>query len=274
MSHRIGVCSWSLSPKNPAELAAACARCGIHAVQLALDPIRRREWEVCEVLRVLESRGIRVVSGMMAMQGEDYSTLESIARTGGVRPDATWSDNLDAARANADLARELGIGLVTFHAGFLAPPADPQRGKMISRIASIAERFAAQGVGVALETGQETPESLLELLGEPGLEGVGVNFDPANMLLYGSGDPIRALEALAQHIVQVHLKDAVGPDRPGVWGTETPAGRGAVDWEAFFSRLDDLTPDVDVIIERERGPDRTGDVVAARELAERYGASV
>jgi len=131
-----------------------------------------------------------------------------------------------------------------------------------------------EGVGVALETGQETPESLLELLGEPGLEGVGVNFDPANMLLYGSGDPIRALEALAQHIVQVHLKDAVGPDRPGVWGTETPAGRGAVDWEAFFSRLNDLTPDVDVIIERERGPDRTGDVVAARELAERYGASV
>src|SRR5438477_4530683 len=95
---RIGVCSWSLKPRNPANLAAKVRACGLSAVQLALDPIRRAEWPEHEVEGVLRDAGIDILSGMMATRGEDYSTLQSIQRTGGLLPDQNWEPNLAAAK--------------------------------------------------------------------------------------------------------------------------------------------------------------------------------
>src|SRR5262245_52413819 len=101
---RLGVCSWSLKPRSPQDLAQKARWCGVDAVQLALDPLRTGEWGVEDTLRALSAAGLSIVSGMMAMAGEDYSTLESIRRTGGVGPDERWAENLAAARANAELA--------------------------------------------------------------------------------------------------------------------------------------------------------------------------
>src|SRR5689334_13326043 len=99
---------------------------------------------------------------MMAMKGENYSSLESIRLTGGVRSDAHWPDNLAAAAQNAALAMRLGIDLGTFHAGFLPhDPADPLRAVMIERLSQIADAFASQGIRTALETGQETAQTLI-----------------------------------------------------------------------------------------------------------------
>ncbi|MCH7793043.1 MAG: hypothetical protein IID31_12280, partial [Planctomycetes bacterium] len=97
MPGRIGVCSWSLSPGSPAELVEELERVGIDAVQLALDPIRRGEWNERETIATLRDAGIDILSGMMTMAGEDYSTLESIRRTGGVRLDDYWEANLATA---------------------------------------------------------------------------------------------------------------------------------------------------------------------------------
>src|SRR5207244_3794505 len=102
-----------------------------------------------------------ILSGMMAMKGEDYSTLESIRRTGGVRPDEHWPENLAAAAANARIASALGMRLVTFHAGFLPDDrADPTRRAMLDRLRAIADAFAQRDIAVALETGQETAGTL------------------------------------------------------------------------------------------------------------------
>lgn len=273
MSHRVGVCSWSIAPASPGDLVERVRACGLHAVQLALDPIRRGHWDLEQTRGTLADAGIEIRSGMMAMAGEDYSTLESIARTGGVRPDERWEENLAAAERNAEIAASLGLSLVTFHAGFIPEPGDPEREAMTDRVGRIARAFEARGVRVGLETGQETASSLRAFLSEPALRGVGVNFDPANMLLYGSGEPIDALSLLGDLVVQTHLKDAMPPEEPGIWGTETPAGEGRVDWDAFFGLLSAQTPEVDVIVEREAGADRADDVIAARKLAELYGAT-
>src|SRR5262245_49404591 len=116
---RIGVCSWSLRPASVDDLIAKVRACGLTHVQLALDPIRTGAWDATATWNALAGAGITVVSGMMGMKGEDYSTLESIRATGGVRPAATWPDNLKAVQATARIAHRLGIRLVTFHAGFL-----------------------------------------------------------------------------------------------------------------------------------------------------------
>lgn len=256
--------------------------CGIATVQLALDPIREGRWDEAHTVEILHNAGIEIASGMMGMKGEDYSTLDSIRRTGGVRSDELWSENLEAAGANAELARRLGIGLVTFHAGFLPHEAsDPLRAVMLERLRDIADEFGRRGVRVALETGQESAETLLgvlaELRGVTGVEGVahvGVNFDPANMILYGMGDPVQSLRQLADHVAQIHIKDALPTREPGTWGEEVPVGSGAVDWDAFIGVIRDTLPTVALLIEREAREDRVNDIrTAAAMLRAKLGSA-
>jgi L-ribulose-5-phosphate 3-epimerase len=264
MTGRIAVCSWSLRPRSPEHLCDLLESTGIRRVQLALDPIRS-DWGPNRTVRVLAARGITIVSGMMAMQGEDYSTLDAIRATGGLRPDATWPANLAAAAENAKLARTLGIRLVTFHAGFLPHDSrDPERPTMLDRLRRIRDTFAAADISIALETGQESAATLLCLLEE--LPGVGVNFDPANMILYGIGDPVAALRTLAPRVAQIHIKDARPTATPGQWGTETPAGEGAVNWPEFFRALGDHHVSAELVIERESGDARVADILRARDL--------
>jgi sugar phosphate isomerase/epimerase len=124
-------------------------------------------------------------------------------------------------------------------------------------------------VRVGLETGQESPDELLGLLDELAREDIGVNFDPANMILYDSGDPVPSLERLAPHVVQIHLKDADPPTTPGQWGTERPLGEGSVDWEGFFRVVEARLGGVDLLLERESGESRAGDLRAGARLARR-----
>lgn len=263
---RVGVCSWSLRPGSPRELASQLAACGVDAVQLALDPVREGRWDEAETVGVLREAGIAVVSGMMGAAGEDYTTMDSIRRTGGVRPDATWPDNLKAARENAALAARMGLPLVTLHAGFIPHDrSDPERATLIDRLRQVVDAFADRGVRVGFETGQESAATLLDALDELDRPGAGVNFDPANMILYAMGDPVQALADLAPRVVQLHVKDALPAAQPGEWGTEVPAGEGAVDWPAFFRVVGERLRDRDLIVEREAGDHRVQD--AARAVA-------
>lgn len=267
---RIGVCSWSLRPDGPQQLTEALRRLEIGAVQLALVPLAEEPRTWGRALDVLGAAGIRVASGMLAMAGEDYTTLESIRRTGGLRPDQDWPRNRALAQRAACIAGDAGLKLVTFHAGFLDERRDgPLRHRMLDRLREVADLFAHHGAAVALETGQETAGTLLGVLEQLGRSDVGVNFDPANMILYGMGDPVAAFRELSRHVRQVHVKDALPAQRPGDWGREVPAGRGAVDWEAFFDAALALDPPVDFIIERESGPDRIRDIALARDLVAR-----
>lgn len=273
MPARLAVCSWSLQPTSPRDLAEKLAQTGIPRLQLALDPIRTGEWSLAETRDALAD--VSIVSGMMATIGEDYATLESITRTGGVTPDSHWPDNRAAAEGDAAIARDLGLRLVTLHAGALphhldTPEALVRAQIMVDRVNTLADIFEAKGVALALETGQETAPDLLAFLDAIGPGRVGVNFDPANMILYGSGDPTEALRLLAPRIVQTHCKDADPAPTPGVWGTERPAGQGSVDWDAYFSIL---PAEIDIVIERESGDARIEDIKAAAALARRHGVA-
>jgi sugar phosphate isomerase/epimerase len=251
VSNRIGVCSWSLRPASALDLAGAVQSLGVPRVQLALNPIleNRPGWSEIEVLHALD--GLQIASGMMATVGEDYSTLDSIARTGGVRPDQTWGANLQAAHAVARLARRLGLHLVTFHAGFIPHSPGAARDTMIRRLRHLADVFDDHGIRLGLETGQESAATLLDVLTEVERPHLGVNFDPANMILYGMGDPVAALDKLAHRVVQVHIKDANPTTTPGTWGAEKPAGQGSVNWTAFFDTLTARRISVNLIIECE-----------------------
>lgn len=270
---RLAVCSWSLQPTSASDLFAKLRQTGLSRVQIALDPIRENpagRWDGFAEQAARE--GVTCVSGMFVTVGEDYSTLESIRRTGGVVPDETWEENWRNIQANLHVARQLGLKLVTFHAGFLPhDPADPAHAKLRDRIRRIADLFAAHDITLGFETGQETAETLAAFLQDLERRNVGVNFDPANMLLYDKGDPIAALRRLAPWLKQVHLKDANRTKVPGTWGEEVVLGTGQVDWPAFFRTLEEIGFRGYACIEREAGRQRVADIVAAREFVERLG---
>jgi L-ribulose-5-phosphate 3-epimerase len=266
---RIGVCSWSLQPADARTLAERARATGVSAVQLALDPIRLGLMGVEDVRRSFRDAGLVLASGMMAMAGEDYSSLRVIRETGGVTPDSTWAANRASAKELSRIAEELGIGLVSFHAGFLPEePGHPRWDVVIGRLRELAGIFGERGAQVALETGQESQVTLSRALDALARERVAVNFDPGNLILYGSGDPVAALRALAPRVVQVHVKDALPAREAGSWGTEVPVGEGAVDWAALLGALRGCSQVSALVIERESGPDRLGDISRARGFLE------
>jgi sugar phosphate isomerase/epimerase len=272
LTKRLAVCSWSLQPASPADLAAKLESTGIRRVQLALDPLREFPGVWGETAALFRQKGLTPVSGMFGCVGEDYSTLETIRVTGGIAPDATWKQNWDNIRATAALAQQLGLKLVTFHAGFLPhEEKDPSFREMLRRLAETADVFQAANIAVGLETGQETAPVLVQLLQKLKRPNVGVNFDPANMILYDKGNPIAALRVLGPWIRQVHIKDARRTKAPGTWGEEVVAGTGEVDWPAFFATLRELNYTGDFVVEREAGSQRVADVRAAREMVARMG---
>lgn len=277
---RTAVCSWSLRPSGPEELVSLLRALEVMRVQLALVPCvddPQRWGNACATLR---DAGIAIVSGMLATVGEDYATLESIARTGGVRSDRWWNANLDRAIKIADFAAAHRIALVTFHAGFIPHErGDPARTVMLDRLRTVIDIFAQRGIDVAFETGQESAATLSQALADLERPRAGVNFDPANMILYGMGDPVDAVRTLARRIRQVHVKDAVATDVPGTWGREVRAGDGQVQWRKFLEAVREANvsagrdrEDIDLVIEREAGAARTGDVAHARDLLASLGA--
>jgi sugar phosphate isomerase/epimerase len=271
IAKRLGVCSWSLQPTSAEDFFTKLAATGLTRTQIALDPIRENAKGAWTDFGALcAKRGVTCVSGMIATVGEDYTTLESIRRTGGVVPDATWPETWKNIQANADLAQRMGLPLVTFHAGFLPhEERDPSFATLLARLRQIADLFAAKKIAVGLETGQETADTMAAFLKTLDRANVGVNFDPANMILYDKGDPVAALRTLGPWVKQCHMKDAVRTKTPGTWGEEVRLGTGQVDWKGFFHALDAAGFKGDLNIEREAGDQRVADIRAAREFLER-----
>ena len=265
----LAVCSWSLQPDGPQQLARQLHDTGIHRVQLALDPLRENPAVWDSTADLFRQQQITIVSGMFGTIGEDYSTMETIRRTGGVVPDATWEQNQQNIRVVADIAARLEIKLVTFHAGFLPHDVrDPGFAKLLQRLRLVADIFAAKQIELGFETGQETAPDLKRFLQQLDRKNMGVNFDPANMILYDKGDPIEALRALGPWLKQCHIKDAKRTRTPGTWGEEVPVGTGEVDWPAFFQQLQQLQFTGFCCIEREAGSQRVADIRTARTVAE------
>ena len=254
---QIGLCSWSMGPRDAAHMAAIMEELGVNKLQLALVPHRDDAGLVDGVPEALARIGARVVSGMFGTVGEDYTTMETIRRTGGIVPDEHWEANQQVARKAAAKARELGLSLVSFHAGFL--PHDMESAgfrKLADRIEVVAGIFGDQGIDLIFETGQETADDLwafFDHLEDRGVTNLGVNFDPANMILYDKGEPIEALRRLLPRVRSIHIKDAIRTRTPGEWGAEAVVGEGQVDWPAFIRTLAEGGYTGDLLVEREWG---------------------
>jgi sugar phosphate isomerase/epimerase len=250
----IGVCSWSLQVKSIPELSRLLKRIGIDVVQIACGDPHHAPWDDDERMPELaKAAGFRMTGTMLGFHGEDYTTQETIKKTGGFGDPATRKERLERLKWALDRTRALGLNDLMLHAGFLPEPGDPDRKAFLSTLTQVSELATAKNVTVAFETGQETADLLKLTLDELKCPNLKVNFDPANMLLYEKGDPIRAVELLGPYIRSVHVKDAVPTKVPGTWGDEVPLGQGTVNIRKFVQTLKKVGYKGTLCIEREVG---------------------
>jgi sugar phosphate isomerase/epimerase len=194
---------------------------------------------------------ITVVFG--GFEGESYADIPTVKRTVGLVPPETRAARLKEMKEIADFARLLNVDTVGLHIGFVPhDKADPVYGQVIAVAHELCNHCKAQGQSVNLETGQEPADTLLKFLSDTGCDNLFVNFDPANMILYGCGEPIDALKKVGSHVRSVHCKDAKWAARPGEeWGTEMPLGQGDVNMERFLATLKEIGYFGPLTIERE-----------------------
>lgn len=264
----IGVCNWSLRT-NVEGVADAMRQIGIDHVHLGVRPALEAKGK--EFLAAVQRQKWTISATMIDFPQEDYSTLDSIKVTGGVGPDEYWEKNQELFLGAVDVTVSLGVKYLSMHAGFIDESDVAYAEKFYERIRCLADAAGENKIMLLLETGQETAEELRRFLEELDHPAVGVNFDPANMILYDKGNPIDAVKVLAPWVKHLHVKDATRTKKPGTWGAEVPWGNGEVQTEAFLKTLADVGFKGTLAIEREAGDNRFGDVKLAAERLSRVG---
>lgn len=253
----ISVCTWSM--RNDFDhLAVLIKETGIGHIHLDLRPVCIDRSE--DYLSRVRRRNWAFSAAMIGFPQENYSTLQTIRATGGIVPDNCWPQNKDYFLRAIETTAQLGIALLSTHIGFIDQANNNEYQKIIDRVTLLADAAAQKNVMLLMETGQETAGELSCFLDDLNHPAVGINFDPANMILYGKGDPVEAVGLLAHWIRHVHIKDAVASQNPGQWGTEVVWGTGQVGAESFLSALRQIGYKGAVAVEREAGQTRDDDI--------------
>jgi sugar phosphate isomerase/epimerase len=228
----------------------ACIQLAIPTAQiLAPLPEKRTKDHIKDISAQFDDAEINITAVFCGFEGESYADIPTVKNTVGLVPKASRQKRVDESKRIADFSAKLGVPVTAMHIGFIPEdPADPD----YDNIVKITQDLCQHCERLHLETGQESAELLLTFLKDVDKENLAVNFDPANMILYGSGEPIPALELLGKYVKSVHCKDAVWSDQPkNVFGQEMPLGEGDVDFNSFFKILKNLYYDGPLTIERE-----------------------
>lgn len=198
--------------------------------------------------------GVTVTVVFGGFDGESYADIPTTVRTVGLVPEATRAERLAEMKEIAAFARHLGCDAVGMHIGFVPDSSTASYKGLLAATRELLDELAGHGQRLHLETGQETAEHLLHFIADVARPNLFINFDPANMILYGTGDPIAALKQVGHLVRSVHCKDgtwAAEGLRGKEWGREVPLGEGDVGMEIYLRTLKDLGYDGPLTIERE-----------------------
>ena len=234
---------------------------GVPTIQLhAPHAATRTKANADAFLKKIGDYGITLTCVFGGFEGESYADIPTVARTVGLVPPQTRAARTKELKEIADFAKLLGCNCVGLHIGFVPHDPDlPLYKEVVTVARDVCDHCQANGQALHLETGQETAESLLQFIGDVQRPNLFINFDPANMILYGTGEPIAALRKVGKYVRSVHCKDGKWAEEPGkAWGQEVPLGDGDVGMENYLRTLKEIGYDGPLTIEREipQEPDR------------------
>ncbi|MFU0799292.1 MAG: TIM barrel protein [Xylanivirga thermophila] len=175
---------------------------------------------------------------------------------------------MEALKKGARFAKMLDITDITTHVGFIPEnPSTTEYRETVIAIREVASYCKNLGIYFNFETGQETPITLIRTIEDTGLDNLGINLDPANLLLYGKANPVDAVDIYKNLIRGVHVKDGKYPTDGRHLGEETAMGEGMVNFPLLLDRLIKYNYQGALTIEREiTGPKQKEDIIKAKEI--------
>ena len=227
---------------------------GVSVIQLKVPVAENRTEENAQIiLDTLNRHGVALTCVVSGFAGESYKTIVTVRETVGLVPVSTRRERFEDFKSVSDFAKRLGAPSVQFHLGFVPEDIDSREYKDVVQITREACDYVFEnGQWLNLETGQETGTALLQFIRDVNRLNLHVNFDPANMILYGCGEPNEALRLVGRYVRSTHCKDASWSNNRGVdWGEEVLFGTGDVNAELFLETLRSVGYDGPLIIERE-----------------------
>ena len=227
---------------------------GVPTIQLhAPAPATRTPEQAQAFLARLKDAGITLTAVFGGFDGESYADIPTVERTVGLVPLATRAARTKEMKEIADFAKLLGCQVVALHLGFVPHDSThPLYPEVIAVARDLCDHCRKNGQSLHLETGQEPADALLRFIHDVERDNLFINFDPANMILYGSGEPIAALKQVGKYVRSVHCKDGTWAKHPGKeWGAEVPLGEGDVGIENYLRTLKEIGYTGPLTIERE-----------------------
>lgn len=250
-SSELGIFLKCTGKQDPKEALEAVRGLGLKMVQISKLPDRFYSSDGAkELVAMLEETGIRADAVVAVYDGESYKDIAAVRETVGFLPEAQMAERVAYTKKCVDLAAALGVKIVTFHMGFL--PEDPEDAtyqRMLDALSDVAQYAATKSVTISLETGQESAEELLALIGRVNGAEVKVNFDMANLVLYGKDDPPSALRKLLGKTTSIHIKDGTLPADADHLGQEQRLGEGVANVKECLRILKEAGFDGPLVIE-------------------------
>jgi L-ribulose-5-phosphate 3-epimerase len=221
--------------------------------------------------KALDTYQIEGTSVVVGGPGKEIWDFYHGPLTIGLVPRDTRAARIAHIKKASDFAKQCGIAAVQTHCGFIPEnPNDPVYKEAVDAIHEVATYCKRNGQNFRYETGQETPITLLRTIQDVGLDNQGVNFDLANLILYGKANPVDAIEIIGPYVQGIHAKDGLWPTNPKDLGKEVPIGKGKVDFPRLIERLKQIDYRGAVTIEREiSGPQQAADIRASKEYLEK-----
>lgn len=201
--------------------------------------------------------------------GQVWNFLQGPATIGLVPPE-TRREGIERLKRGSDIAQWAAVPSVTTHVGFIPEnPGDPNYPGVVAAVREVAEYCQGNRQEFWFETGQETPTTLLRMIQDVGTDNLGVNLDPANLLMYGKANPVDALDVIGRYVRGVHAKDGEYPTNGRELGVEKPLGEGRVNFPVLVRRLKELGYAGAITIEREvSGRTQIEGIAQARRILE------
>jgi len=238
-------------------------RFGLPTCQLVCWDPRRYSRSNARAVREASARtGVRVSALWAGYRGPLVWNLVRGPETIGLPPERWREARVRALRKGAEFAREIGAPAIITHAGFIPErPNDPRYKATVRALRQVARHCRKLGIEFWFESGQETPVTLRRAIEDVGTDNLGINLDPANLILYGKANPVDALDVFGRYVRGLHAKDGLYPTDPRRLGKEVPLGSGKVDFPKLIPALYRLGFRGAVTVEREiAGPRQARDI--------------
>jgi len=259
---RLGVVVGVSGRSTPDEAIAKVKAFGLECCQVGVG---MSPTSLAEPLKAaLAKYQIEATAAMTLGQGKMVWDFYQGPLTIGLVPPQTRAARIDALKRASDLAKLCDIKAVHTHCGFIPEnPNEPLYSETVKAIQDVAGYCRANGQTFLMETGQESPVTLLRAITDAGLDNIGVNLDTANLILYDKGDPVAALDVIGPYVRGLHAKDGLYPTDPKHLGEEVAIGKGKVDFPEVIRKLQALHYTGPITIEREISGARQEDDIRA-----------